>query len=225
VLQRVHANIDAVRIETDNITSAFWITDAGMNDVTRILSAIEAGDPHAAAELLPLVYDELRRLAAQRLAQEKAGHTLEPTALVHEAYLRLVGNRQVEHWDHRGHFFAAAAEAMRRILVDNARRKQTVRHGGERRRVPLRDDHRITESPDDLLALDDVLTRFAAEEPAKAELVKLRFFAGLSIPEAAAALGISVASAERWWAYARTWLFSELQDDGSGKNSDRREGV
>jgi RNA polymerase sigma factor (TIGR02999 family) len=225
VLQRVHANIDAVRIETDNITSAFWITDAGKNDVTRILSAIEAGDPHAAAELLPLVYDELRRLAAQRLAQEKAGHTLEPTALVHEAYLRLVGNRQVEHWDHRGHFFAAAAEAMRRILVDNARRKQTVRHGGERRRVPLRDDHRITESPDDLLALDDVLTRFAAEEPAKAELVKLRFFAGLSIPEAAAALGISVASAERWWAYARTWLFSELQDDGSGKNSDRREGV
>jgi RNA polymerase sigma factor (TIGR02999 family) len=196
-----------------------------MNDVTRIMSAIEAGDPHAAAELLPLVYEELRRLAAQRLAQEKAGHTLEPTALVHEAYLRLVGNRQGGHWDHRGHFFAAAAEAMRRILVDNARRKQTVRHGGERRRVPLRDDHRISESPDDLLALDDVLTCFAAEEPAKAELVKLRFFAGLSIPEAAAALGISVASAERWWAYARTWLFSELQDDGAGKNPADREGV
>jgi RNA polymerase sigma factor (TIGR02999 family) len=196
-----------------------------MNDVTRIMSAIEAGDPHAAAELLPLVYEELRRLAAQRLAQEKAGHTLEPTALVHEAYLRLVVNRQGGHWDHRGHFFAAAAEAMRRILVDNARRKQTVRHGGERRRVPLRDDHRIFESPDDLLALDDVLTCFAAEEPAKAELVKLRFFAGLSIPEAAAALGISVASAERWWAYARTWLFSELQDDGAGKNPADREGV
>lgn len=196
-----------------------------MSSVTRILSAREAGDPHAAAELLPLVYDELRRLAAQRLAQEQPGQTLEPTALVHEAYLRLVGAGQGQHWDHRGHFFAAAAEAMRRILVDNARRKQTVRHGGEHRRVPLRDDHRITESPDDLLALDDVLTRFATDEPAKAELVKLRFFAGLSVPEAAAALGISVASAERWWAYARTWLFSELQADGAGKNPPDREGA
>ncbi len=196
-----------------------------MNDVTRVLSAIEAGDPHAAAKLLPLVYEELRRLAAQRLAQEKAGQTLEPTALVHEAYLRLVGNGQGGQWDHRGHFFGAAAEAMRRILVDNARRKQTVRHGGERRRVPLRDNHRITETPDELLALDDVLTRFAAEEPDKAELVKLRFFSGLSIPEAAAALGISVASAERWWAYARTWLFSELQDEGAEENPADREGV
>lgn len=182
-----------------------------MNDVTRILSAIEAGDPHAAAELLPLVYDELRRLAAQRMAQEKPGQTLQATALVHEAYLRLVGDGQGQHWDHRGHFFAAAAEAMRRILVDAARRKQTVRHGGEHRRVPLQDYHRIIESPDDLLALDEALSRFAAEEPAKAKLVKLRFYAGMSIPEAAAALGISVASAERWWAYARTWLFSELQ--------------
>jgi RNA polymerase sigma factor (TIGR02999 family) len=196
-----------------------------MNDATRIMSAIEAGDPHAAAQLLPLVYDELRRLAAQRLAQEQPGQTLEPTALVHEAYLRLVGAGHGEHWDHRGHFFAAAAEAMRRILVDNARRKQAVRHGGEHHRVPLREDHRIIESPVGLLALDDALARFAAEEPAKAELVKLRFFAGLSIPEAAAALGISVASAERWWAYARTWLFSELQDNGNGKNVAGREGV
>jgi RNA polymerase sigma factor (TIGR02999 family) len=187
-------------------------------DVTRILSAVEAGDPHAADALLPLVYDELRRLAALRLAQEKPGQTLEATALVHEAYVRLLGNRQEQHWDHRGHFFAAAAEAMRRILVDHARRKQTVRHGGRRQRVPLLDHHRITESPDDLLALDEALSRFAAEEPAKAELVKLRFFAGMSTPEAAKALGVSVASAERWWAYARTWLFADLQSDDP-KNS------
>ncbi len=184
-----------------------------MTEVTRILSAIEEGDPHAAEQLLPLVYGELRRLAARRLAQEKPGQTLQPTALVHEAYLRLVGDGEGQHWDHRGHFFAAAAEAMRRILVDAARRKQAIRHGGEKRRVALRDHHRITESPDGLLALDDALTRFASEEPAKAELVKLRFFAGLSTPEAASALGISVATAERWWAYARTWLFSELQEN------------
>jgi RNA polymerase sigma factor (TIGR02999 family) len=188
-----------------------------MSEVTQILSAIDAGDPHAAAQLLPLVYDELRRLAAQRLAQEKPGQTLEATGLVHEAYLRLVGDGRGQHWDHRGHFFAAAAEAMRRILVDVARRKQAIRHGGGRRRVPLHDHHRITQSPDALLTLDDALSRFAAEEPAKAELVKLRFFAGLSTPEAAAALGISLATAERWWAYARTWLFSELQaDTGQG---------
>jgi len=184
-----------------------------MSEVTRILSAIERGDPHAAEQLLPLVYGELRLLAAQRLAHEKPGQTLQATALVHEAYLRLVGDGQGQHWDHRGHFFAAAAEAMRRILVDAARRKQAIRHGGGRQRVALRDHHRITESPDGLLALDDALTRFASEEPAKAELVKLRFLAGLSAPEAAAALGISVATAERWWAYARTWLFSELQED------------
>jgi RNA polymerase sigma factor (TIGR02999 family) len=184
-----------------------------MNDVTRILSAIEQGDPLAAEQLLPLVYEELRKLAAQRLAQEKPGQTLEPTALVHEAYIRLVGDRPEQSWDHRGHFFAAAAEAMRRILVDAARRKQAIRHGGGRRRVALQDHQHITESPDDVLALDEALIRFAREEPAKAELVKLRFFAGLSSPEAAAALGISVASAERWWAFARTWLFSELQRD------------
>jgi RNA polymerase sigma factor (TIGR02999 family) len=184
-----------------------------MSEVTKIIHAIESGDPHAAAQLLPLVYDELRRLASQRLAQEKPGQTLEPTALVHEAYLRLVGGGSGHNWDHRGHFFAAAAEAMRRILVDAARRKQAIRHGGGRRRVPLQDHHQITESPADVLALDDALTRFAREEPAKAELVKLRFFAGLSTPEAASVLGISDASAERWWAFARTWLFSELQQD------------
>ncbi len=184
-----------------------------MNEVTKIIHAIEAGDRHAAAELLPLVYEELRVLAAQRLAQEKPGQTLEATALVHEAYLRLVGDGHEQNWDHPGHFFAAAAEAMRRILVDAARRKHAVRHGGERRRVDLQDYHQLTQSPDDVLALDEALERFASEEPAKAELVKLRFFGGLSTPEAASVLGISVASAERWWGFARTWLFSELQRD------------
>lgn len=193
-----------------------------MSNLTRIIQAVAEGDRHAAAQLLPLVYDELRRLAAQRLAQEKPGQTLDATALVHEAYLRLLGNGPGPHWDHRGHFFAAAAEAMRRILVDAARRKQAVRHGGGKHRVPLQDYHRITASPDGLLALDEALTRFASEEPAKAELVKLRFFAGLSMPEAAKALGISLASAERWWAYARTWLLSELQDDASQENSPNR---
>jgi RNA polymerase sigma factor (TIGR02999 family) len=184
-----------------------------MSDVTNILNAIEHGDPQAASQLLPLVYDELRRLAAQRLANEKPGQTLDATALVHEAYLRLVAPAEAARWDHRGHFFAAAAEAMRRILIDNARRKQSAKHGGGRQRVSLDESHRIAETPEGLLALDEVLTRFAAEEPAKAELVKLRFFAGLSTPEAASALNISVATAERWWAYARTWLYSELQDD------------
>jgi RNA polymerase sigma factor (TIGR02999 family) len=185
-----------------------------MSEVTRILDAIGRGDPRAAGELLPLVYEELRLLAAQRLAHEKAGQTLQPTALVHEAYLRLVGDAAGQDWDHRGHFFAAAAEAMRRILVDNARRKLTPKHGGGRQRVPLREHHRITETPDGLLALDEALTRLAAEEPAKAELVKLRFFAGMSTPEAAAALGVSLATAERWWSFARTWLFAELSDGG-----------
>jgi RNA polymerase sigma factor (TIGR02999 family) len=181
-----------------------------MTEVTRILSAIDQGDPHAASRLLPLVYDELHRLAAQRLAHEAPGQTLQPTALVHEAYLRLVGDGEPRHWDDRRHFFAAAAEAMRRILVENARRKHAGKRGGGQRRVPLEEFHRISESPQDLLDLDDALTRFAAEEPAKAQLVQLRFFAGLSTPEAAAALGVSLATAERWWAYARTWLFSEL---------------
>ena len=182
-----------------------------MNEVTRILSALEEGDPHAASQLLPLVYDELRQLAAQKLAHETPGQTLQPTALVHEAYLRLVGGERDHPWDSRGHFFAAAAEAMRRILVDNARRKLATKHGGGRGRVPLAEFHRITESPQDVLDLDGALTRLAAREPAKAQLVQLRFFAGLSTPEAAAALGVSVATAERWWAFARAWLFSELQ--------------
>jgi RNA polymerase sigma factor (TIGR02999 family) len=184
-----------------------------MSEVTKIIRAVEAGDPHAAAELLPLVYDELRMLAAQRLAREKPGQTLEPTALVHEAYLRLIGDGPEPSWAHRGHFFAAAAEAMRRILVDTARRKQAIRHGGGRRRVPLQDHHDIAQPLDDVLALDEALARFAREEPAKAELVKLRFYAGLSASEAASALGISVASAERWWVFARAWLFSELRQE------------
>jgi RNA polymerase sigma factor (TIGR02999 family) len=189
-----------------------------MSEVTRILSAIEEGDPNAAGELLPLVYEELRQLAAHKMAQEAAGQTLQPTALVHEAYLRLVGGEEGQHWDSRGHFFAAAAEAMRRILVENARRKQAVKHGGGTRRVPLDEFHRVAESPEDLLALDEALTRFAAEEPDKARLVHLRFFAGLSAPDAAAALGISLATAGRWWAFARAWLYTDLQG-GQEKSS------
>jgi RNA polymerase sigma factor (TIGR02999 family) len=194
-----------------------------MSEVSRILSAVERGDPQAASRLLPLVYDELRQLAAHKLAHESPGHTLQPTALVHEAYLRLVaaprGPQDDPSWDSRGHFFAAAAEAMRRILVDNARRKHAAKRGGGAGRVPLEEFHRVTESPQDLLDLDDALTRFAAEEPDKARLVQLRFFAGLSTPEAATALGVSVATAERWWAFARAWLYSELQG-GEEKSSD-----
>jgi RNA polymerase sigma factor (TIGR02999 family) len=182
-----------------------------VSDLTHMLSAIEQGDPQAAEQLLPLVYDELRKLAAHRLAHQPPGQTLQPTALVHEAYLRLIGDPEGSNWDSRGHFFAAAAECMRRILVENARRKQAVKHGGGKQRVPLEEFHCVTESPEDLLDLDDVLTRFAAEEPDKARLVQLRFFAGLSTPEAAAALGISVATAERWWTFARAWLYSELK--------------
>jgi RNA polymerase sigma factor (TIGR02999 family) len=181
-----------------------------MSEVTRILDQIQQGDPHASDQLLPLVYEELRKLAAAKLAQESPGHTLQPTALVHEAYLRLVDGNEAQGWDSRGHFFAAAAEAMRRILVESARRKKAVKHGGGKQRVPLEEFHRVTESPDDLLDLDGALTRFAAEEPDKARLVQLRFFAGLSIPDAAASLGISQATAERWWTFARAWLFSEL---------------
>src|SRR5438876_6751962 len=190
-----------------------------MSEVTQVLHAIAEGDPDAASQLLPLVYDELRKLAAQKLARETPGQTLQPTALVHEAYLRLVGEDEEHHWDSRAHFFAAAAEAMRRILVENARRKQAVKHGGGTRRVPLEEFHRVAECPEDLLDLDDALTRFAAEEPDKARLVQLRFFAGLSTPDAAAALGISVATAERWRTFARAWLYSELQG-GEKKSSE-----
>jgi RNA polymerase sigma factor (TIGR02999 family) len=189
-----------------------------MSEVTPILSAIDHGDPQAASQLLPLVYDELRKLAAQKLAHEDPGQTLQPTALVHEAYLRLVGTEnRPDKWEGRSHFFAAAAEAMRRILVENARRKQAVKHGGGTRRLPLEEFHHVAEFPKDLLDLDDALTRFAAEEPDKARLVQLRFFAGLSTPDAAAALGISVATAERWWTFARAWLYSDLQG-GDKKN-------
>src|SRR5690242_3402424 len=187
-----------------------------MADVTQILTAIEQGDPRAAGELLPLVYDELRKLAAARLAEEKPGHTLQPTALVHEAYVRLVGGGPARDWNGRGHFFAAAAEAMRRILVETARRKGRARHGGGRRRVDLDGACPVADAPDDhLLDIDDALTRLAALDPVRAELVKLRFFAGLTMPEAAVALGISLATAERYWAFARTWLFAELADGQS----------
>ena len=182
-----------------------------MSEVTRLLDAATAGDPRAAEELLPLVYEELRKLAAARLAEEKPGQTLQATALVHEAYLRLVGNDQP--WNGRGHFFAAAAEAMRRILVENARKKGRIRHGGRRERVDLDAACPVSAAPgDDVLAVDEALTRFAELDPIRAELVKLRFFAGLSMPEAAVALGISLATAERYWSFARTWLYAELNE-------------
>jgi RNA polymerase sigma factor (TIGR02999 family) len=179
-----------------------------MSDVTRILGASDEGDPQASEQLLPLVYDELRKLAAQRLAQEKPGQTLQATALVHEAYVRLVGNRP---YADRSHFFRVAAEAMRRILIDRARHKRRVRHGGDHQQVPLSDIQVAAEAPvEELLALDEALDRFAAKDPVKAELVKLRYFAGLSEEEAAAALGISRATASRYWTYARAWLINAL---------------
>jgi len=191
-----------------------------MDAITQVLNAIEQGDPNAAAQLLPLVYDELRRLAAAKLAQEKPGQTLDATALVHEAYLRLVeGERRGSPppgWNSRGHFFAAAAEAMRRILIDNARRKGRPKHGGGRRRVDLDESLSAAEPRDDLLALDDALRRLAEREPAKAELVRLRYFAGLSLDEAAACLGISPATAKRHWAVARAWLYADLSDADGG---------
>ena len=186
-----------------------------MSDITRILSAIEAGDPQAAGQLLPLVYDELRKLAAQKLAQEAPGQTLQATALVHEAYVRLVDAEKAQRWNSRGHFFAAAAEAMRRILVESARRKSRLKHGREHQRVDLDSGCLVSAPPSlDLLALDEALSRLAATEPAKAELVKLRFFAGLTMPEAAAVLDISLATAERYWTFARSWLYAEMADDG-----------
>ena len=179
-----------------------------MSEVTRILSAIEDGDPQAAEQLLPLVYDELRKLAQQKLAQEKPGQTLQATALVHEAYVRLVGGEPDAHWNGRGHFFAAAAEAMRRILIDRARHKQTRKAGGGRRRLDLDDlePARDEGDGDRLLALDEALRQLEGEDPRKAELVKLRFFAGLTAEQAAAALGVSTSTAEKDWAYARSWL-------------------
>lgn len=182
-----------------------------MADVTQILSAIEHGDPRAAAELLPLVYDELRKLAAARLAEEKPGQTLQPTALVHAAYVRLVGGDQPRDWDGRGHFFAAAAEAMRRILIDNARRKGRVKRGGARKRVDLDDADVVTlAAPDELLLIDEAITRLACEDAHAAQLVRLRYFAGLSVGEAAELSGLSRSTAYEHWSFAWAWLHCEL---------------
>jgi RNA polymerase sigma factor (TIGR02999 family) len=182
-----------------------------MNDVTCILSAIEQGNPQAAEQLLPLVYDELRRLAGQKLAHEKPGQTLDATALVHEAYIRLVDVEKARHWNSRGHFFAAAAEAMRRILVEAARRKQSQKHGGQRRRVDLDQAEAAAAAlPEDLLALDEALERLSQHDPVAGKLVQLRYFAALSIEQAAEVLGLSTATAYRHWSFARAWLHAQL---------------
>jgi len=184
-----------------------------MSDVTRILLAIEQGDGQAASELLPVVYNELRRLAAEKLRHESPGQTLQATALVHEVYIRLVNVDKAQHWDSRRHFFAAAAEAMRRILVENARRKQQKRRGGDLRKLELEEgDLAVTDDHVELLALDEALEQLADEAPEKAELVKLRYFAGLTEEQAAEALGISRATASRYWTYARAWLYRRVQD-------------
>jgi RNA polymerase sigma factor (TIGR02999 family) len=181
-----------------------------MSDVTRVLNAIEQGDVKAADVLLPLVYEELRRLAAQKMTQERPGQTLQATALVHEAYIRLVGS-EAQNWKGRTHFFAAAAEAMRRILIDNARRKQRLKRGGDREKLDLEDADIAIETPlEDVIALDEALEKLALEDVKKAALVKLRYFAGLTIQEAAKMLDISTATADRYWFYARAWLFDEI---------------
>jgi RNA polymerase sigma factor (TIGR02999 family) len=193
-----------------------------MSDVTHILSAIEQGDPHAADKLLPLVYDELRQLAAQKLAQEAPGQTLTPTALVHEAYVRLVDVEQARHWNSRGHFFGAAAEAMRRILIDNARRKQAAKHGGGWQRHELLEaELEVDSTGAELCAVDAALSRLTTREPLIARLVKLRFFAGLTLEEAAECLGLSQRTAYRHWAYARAWLRRELDRPGEGDPGER----
>ena len=189
-----------------------------MSEVTQILHAIEQGDPSAAEQLLPLVYDELRKLAAHRLAHQARGQTLQPTALVHEAYLRLVGDHEGSDWDNRGHFFAAAAEAMRRVLVENARRKGRQKRGGGLKRLDLdaAEPVAVPEVREDLLALDEALTKLASTDPQAAQLVQLRYFAGLSIPDAAQALGVSSRTADRLWAFARAWLLREIGGDVPG---------
>lgn len=182
-----------------------------MSDVTQIFHAMERGDAYGAGELLPLVYDELRKLAASKMAHEATSHTLQPTALVHEAWLRLVGKDEQAHFKNRAHFFGAAAEAMRRILIENARRKQAVRHGGDQQRVDIQEIEIASEVKDDeLLALNDALDKFASRDKPKADLVKLRYFVGLTLEEAAEILGISVATAKRHWAFARAWLYAEI---------------
>lgn len=191
-----------------------------MTDVTQILHQIESGDSTAAEKLLPLVYEELRRLAAQKMANESPDHTLQATALVHEAYVRLVDVEQVQHWDSRAHFYVSAAEAMRRILVENARRKATRKHGGPLERVPLDEVNGAhTDSAERLLSLDDALTRLATQEPERAKLVELRYFGGLTIDEAAKALQISTATADRYWSYARAWLQAEINSDADSSSS------
>ena len=193
-----------------------------MSEVTRILSAIEQGDPRAAGKLLPLVYHELRRLAAQRLAQEKPGQTLQATALVHEAYMRLVGTEDPG-WNSRGHFFAAAAEAMRRILVENARRKDRLKRGGGRARIDVENlDVAAPEEPEELLALDEALNRLALADPQAAELVKLRYFAALSLKQAAEALGVAPRTADFLWAYAKAFLLKEMRGDGPQSSPEGR---
>jgi RNA polymerase sigma factor (TIGR02999 family) len=190
-----------------------------MPDLTRLLDAAATGDPRAAAELLPLVYEELRKLAAVRLASENPGQTLQPTALVHEAYLRLVGGPQPQEWSGRGHFFAAAAEAMRRILLNRARDKQRLKRGGGRKQLDLDQIDVAEDSDEQLLALDEALVELAIEDPGAAQLVKLRFFTGLTVGESAAALGLSLRTAERQWAYARAWLYARLRpgpESGAG---------
>jgi RNA polymerase sigma factor (TIGR02999 family) len=187
-----------------------------MSEVAQILDAIGQGDQSAAPQLLPLIYAELRRLAVDYLAREAPGHTLQPTALVHEAYLRLVGPADEQRWNSRGHFFGAAAQAMRRILIESARRKQRVKHGGELQRLDLEEfDLPVTPPPDELLALDEALARLAAEDADAARIVDLHFFAGLSIDEVADALGVSRATAYRQWSYARAWLRCELGGEGN----------
>ena len=191
-----------------------------MSDVTRILSAIEQGEPHAAEQLLPLVYDELRKLAAQKLRQLKPGQTLEATALVHEAYLRLVDVQKLQRWDSRGHFFAAAAESMRRILLNRARDRSRLKRGGDRRRIDLNQVELALDSSDEqLIALDEALALLAIEDPSAAQLVNLRFFAGLTLKDSAASLGLAMRTAERQWAYARAWLFARLRK-GDGQDAD-----
>jgi RNA polymerase sigma factor (TIGR02999 family) len=191
-----------------------------MSEVTRILSALEQGEPSAAEQILPLVYDALRRLAAEKMAQERPGQTLQATALVHEAYLRLVAVENPQRWNSRAHFFAAAAEAMRRILIENARRKRGPKRGGGRERVNLEEAALLAqESPEDLLTLSEALDQLGREDATKAALVKLRYFAGLSVQEAADALGISRATADRYWAYAKAWLYCAVSDsDSPNKN-------
>jgi RNA polymerase sigma factor (TIGR02999 family) len=192
-----------------------------MNQVTRILSTMQRGETQAAEQLLPLIYDELRRLAAQRLAREKPGLTLQPTALVHEAYLRLVDSESIGHWDSRGHFFAAAAEAMRRILVENARRRGREKHGGGRRREhPELDELGVSGSSQELLALHEALEQFALHDPVKAKLVELRFFGGLTLSQAAECLEISPSTADRAWRYARAWLYEAMADPDADDDSE-----